>query len=263
MGQRELERYLCDKGSLRVRDHVKGFSFPGFEVVERLTQREDLAELIVRPTEGRRRNLQRFRVFSPPLNASAEIRTRFLRKANNTLDALAKTGEHPNLLRVWSVPNDFGHVIEGSEWSEEGIRTLVQTEPEARFQRAEEVLELLIPAKSVEPVPLPSNRELTPGETYDLFEIEKLHAQGGHSQIYSAFRGSQRERLALKVFNADVSQDRAQAELKAAKADSKLQFAKMDLVRTTRSCRMAVASFSRSTKRSNTSAHVRVIILGS
>ena len=363
----QIKAVVAKFESLRVRDHVKGYSFPGFEVVERLTQREDLAELIVRPTEGRRRNLQRFRAFFPPLNASADVRERFLRKANNTLDALAKTGEHPNLLRVWRVPNDHGHVIEGSEWSEEGtladlldrspaglpwehalalvrgileglvivhgqavihrmlkpenvllcgtvprlmnfdlayqlednhvtvipdtavikpnpytapevylkqepseatdlfsvgvilfevlagrppfkasadlaaagghlqpaqlkvlppatpdialqvIRTLVQTEPDKRFQRAEEVLELLVPVKPAEQIPLPSNRELAPGEHYDLFEIEALHAQGGHSQIYSAFRGSQRERLALKVFNTDVSQDRAQAELKAAK----------------------------------------------
>lgn len=354
--------------SLRVRDHVKGYSFPGYEVVERLTQREDLVELIVRPTEGRRRNLQRFRVFCPPISVKADDRARFLRKANNTLDALAKTGEHPNLLRVWNVPNEYGHVIEGSEWSEEGtladlldrsasgvsweqalplvlgileglvvvhgqavihrmlkpenvllcggiprlmnfdlayhleehhstvipdvslikpnpyiapevylkqepseatdlfsvgviiyellagrapfkasadlantggqlqdaqfkglpttipdivlqvIQTLVQTEPDKRFQRAEEVLELLLPVKSVEQSPLPSNRELGQGETYDLFQIEALHARGGHSQIYRAIRGSQQERVALKIFNADVSQDRARAELQAARA---------------------------------------------
>ena len=354
--------------SLRVRNHVKGYSFPGFEVVERLTQREDLVELVVRPTESRRRNLQRFRVFFPPLNASADVRASFLRRANNTLDALSKTGEHPNLLRVWNVPNDFGHVIEGSEWSEEGtladlrdrspkglpweqaeplvrgileglvavhkqavihrmlkpenvllcgvvprlmnfdlayqlednhvtvipdvsvikpnpytapevylkqepseatdlfsvgvilfellagqppfkasadlaltvgqlqqaqlkslpsatpdvalqvIRQLVQTDPHKRPQRAEEVLALLDSVKRIETSPLPSNRELAAGERYDLFEIEALHARGGHSQIYSAFRGSQRERLALKVFNTDVPQDRARAELRAAQA---------------------------------------------
>jgi serine/threonine protein kinase len=353
---------------LRVRDHVKGYNFPGYEVVERLTQRDDLVELIVRPTEGRRRNLQRFRVFCPPINIKAEDRAHFLRKANNTLDALAKAGEHPNLLRVWNVPNEYGHVIEGSEWSEEGtladlldrspsgvswekalplvrgileglvvmhkqavihrmlkpenvllcgvvprlmnfdlayqleenhvtvipdvslikpnpytapevylkqepseatdlfsvgvilfellagrtpfkasadlaitgghlqdahlkdlpktipdigvqvIQTLVQTQPDRRFQRAEEVLELLIPVKAVEQTPLPSNRELAQGETYDLFQIEALHARGGHSQIYRAIRGSQQERVALKVFNADVSQDRARAELRAAQS---------------------------------------------
>jgi serine/threonine protein kinase len=364
----QIKAVVAKFESLRVRDHVKGYNFPGYEVVERLTQREDLVELIVRPTEGRRRNLQRFRAFCPPLNVKPDDRARFLRKANNTLDALAKAGEHPNLLRVWNVPNEFGHVIEGSEWSEEGtladlldrspggvsweealplvrgmleglvvvhkqavihrmlkpenvllcgvvprlmnfdlayqleenhvtvipdvslitpnpyiapevylkrepseatdlfsvgvilfelltgrtpfkasadlattggllqdahfkglpktipdialqvIRTLVQTEPDKRFQRAEEVLELLAPVKAVEQTPLPSNRELGQGETYDLFQIEALHARGGHSQIYRAIRGSQQERVALKVFNADVSQDRARAELRAAQA---------------------------------------------
>lgn len=364
----QIKAVVAKFESLRVRDHVKGYSFPGYEVVERLTQREDLVELIVRPTEGRRRNLQRFRVFYPPLNAKPTDRALFFRKANNTLDALAKAGEHPNLLRVSSVPNDYGHVIEGSEWSEEGtladlldclpdgmpweqalplvrgileglvvvhkqavihrmlkpenvllcgtvprlmnfdlayqleenhvtvipdvslikpnpytapevylkqepceatdlfsvgvilyellvgrpplkastdlaatggqlvdsqirglpntipdialqvIRTLVQTEPHKRFQRAEKVLELLVPAKAVEQTPLPSNRELSQGETYDLFQIEALHAYGGHSQIYRAIRGCQQERVALKIFNADVSQDRARAELRAAQA---------------------------------------------
>jgi serine/threonine protein kinase len=368
LNSEQVKAVVAKFESLRVRDHVKGYSFPGYEVVERLTQREDLVELIVRPTEGRRRNLQRFRAFYPPLKATADDRVRFLRKSNNTLDALAKAGEHPNLLRVWNVPNEYGHVIEGSEWSEEGtltdlldrspsgvsweqalplvrgileglvvvhkqavihrmlmpenvllcgvvprlmnfdlayqleenhvtvipdvslikpnpyiapevylkrepgeatdlfsvgvilfellagrtpfkasadlattgghlqdsqfkglpktipdialqvIRTLVQTEPDKRFQRAEDVLELLAPAKAVEQTPLPSNRELGQGETYDLFQIEALHAQGGHSQIYRAIRGSQQEHVALKVFNADVSQDRARAELRAAQA---------------------------------------------
>jgi len=57
------------------------------------------------------------------------------------------------------------------------IRTLVQTEPDKRFQRAEEVLELFVPVKAVEQTPLPSNRELGQGETYDLFQIEALHAR--------------------------------------------------------------------------------------
>lgn len=354
--------------SLRVLDRVKGYNFPGYEVVDRLTQREDLIELIVRPTTGRRRNLQRFRIFSPALKASAAEREHFLRKANNTLDALAKAGEHPNLLRVWSVPHEHGHVIEGSEWSEEGtladllerspkglpweqalslirgilkglsavhdeavihrmlkpdnillcgtiprlmnfdlayqleedhvtvipdaavlkpnpyiapevyhkeepseatdlfsvgviffklltgrtpfgastdlaasggqlpddtlrilaapipdiarqlIHTLVQTQRDRRFQRVEEVLALLSPAQATEPARLPPNRELVRGETHDLFMIEALHAQGGHAQIYRAIRGSNQERIALKVFNADVSQDRARAELAAAQA---------------------------------------------
>lgn len=120
LNSEQIKAVVAKFENLRVRDHVKGYCFPGYEVVERLTQREDLVELIVRPTEGRRRNLQRFRAFCPPINVKPDDRASFLRKANNTLDALAKAGEHPNLLRVWNVPNEFGHVIEGSEWSEEG-----------------------------------------------------------------------------------------------------------------------------------------------
>lgn len=98
------------------------------------------------------------------------------------------------------------------------IQTLVQTERERRFQRVEQILEFLAPAKPAVPAPVSPNCELTPGETYDLFQIEALHAKGGHAQIYRAIHGSQQERVALKVFNADVSQDRARAELSAAQA---------------------------------------------
>ena len=365
----QIKAIVAKYETLRVRDHVKGYNFPGYEVVERLTQREDLVELVVRPVEGRRRGLQRFRIFYPPLKASSIERDHFLRKANNTLDALAKAGEHPNLLRVSSVPNDHGQVIEGSEWSEEGtladlidrfpeglvwpealplvsaileglvvvhrqavvhrmlrpenillcgavpklmnfdlayqfeddhvtvipdtslikpnpytapevytkrdpseatdlfsvgviifellvgrppfkasgelansgggqltlaqlsilrpkvpdiafelVKTLVQIEQKKRFQRAEDVLELLGPRVAEGDGLRSPNRELKSGEIHDLFQIEALHAQGGHSKIYRAIRGSQQERMALKVFSADVSQDRARAELMAAQA---------------------------------------------
>ena len=353
---------------LRVKE-AKGYNFPGYEVVERLTQRANLIELIVRPKEGRRRGLQRFRIFSPP-HSSQHERELFLRRANNTLDALAKIGDHPNLLRVWSVPNEYGQIIEASEWSEEGtiadlidqnaggiprervlpmikgileglcavhreaiihrmlspenvllcgqvprlmnfdlayqlednhvtvipdvstlksspftapevylkqepseatdlfsvgvilfemltgqlpfkassdlaasggylapekmqlliaktsgtipvsevVAFLLEFDPKKRFQRAEEVLEMLFPKVPGESGPKSVNRELTRGETYDLYQIDALIATGGHSQTYRAIQGSQQERIALKVFNADVSQDRAWAELRAAQA---------------------------------------------
>lgn len=354
--------------NLRVKEHVKGYNFPDHEVVQRLTEREDLVELIVRPKEGRRRNLQRFRIFYPPQNSSVDEKQRFLRRANNTLDALEKAGEHPNLLRVWSVPNEYGHVIEGSDWSEEGtlasmieqsretgvpweqartlitgilqglaivheqvvvhraikpeniliagrvpkimnfdlayhlednhvtviadpselkldpytapevyqkkgpseatdlfsvgvilfemltgqkpfkcstdlaaaggrltssklaavpedppvarqlIDYLVRTSAHERLQRAEKLLELLTPQQPHEEEPKEVNRQLMPGETYDLYRIEELIEKGGNSQIYSAIHGHQQERVAIKMFDTDVAQDRAWAELRAAQS---------------------------------------------
>lgn len=42
---------------------------------------------------------------------------------------MAKVGDHPNILKVWSVPNEDNFVVEGSDWSETGtLRDLLQGE---------------------------------------------------------------------------------------------------------------------------------------
>ena len=84
---------------------------------------------------------------------------------------LAATGGHLQDAQLKGLPKTIPDI------ALQVIQTLVQTEPDKRFQRAEEVLELLVPVKAVEQTPLPSNRELGQGETYDLFQIEALHAR--------------------------------------------------------------------------------------
>ncbi|MCD6304949.1 MAG: protein kinase, partial [Deltaproteobacteria bacterium] len=105
---------------LQVEQPVSGYNFPGYEIVEKLTQRPDLLEVLVRPLDSGIRGLQRFRVFNPDPDASLTERQRFLARARNTLKTVAKTGDHPNILKVWDRTGDDGIPVEGSDWSEAG-----------------------------------------------------------------------------------------------------------------------------------------------
>jgi serine/threonine protein kinase len=353
---------------LRVKGEVKAYNFPGYDTVERLTRREDLVELVMRPKAGRLRNLQRFRIFTCPAQAAKNEKERFLRRARNTFDAIGKAGDHRNLLRVWEIPNEYGQIVEASESSDQGSladlidrsegglplnealafvrgilhgliavhsqavihrmvkpenillsghtpklmnfdlayhleedhltvitdgtrlksdaytapevyqrgepseatdlfsvgvilfelitgappfkastdlasmdgqmsRTsrdllaakapanivqladfLVRTDPKQRLQRAEDALELLdAGSRPTEPLP-DANRILPAGEIYDVYEIDRLVGQGAQSQIYAAFRGHARERIALKLFDVDIPQEKVWAERAAAQS---------------------------------------------
>lgn len=113
----------------RVTEHLKSlgqprqasrYSIPGYEIVEHLTQKPDLIEVVARPQTGRFRKLFRFRVFPPPTKADPQEKKQVLKRAQNTLDAVTQIGDHPHILRVWPVPDETGAIIEGSEWSEQG-----------------------------------------------------------------------------------------------------------------------------------------------
>ncbi|OQB76594.1 MAG: Serine/threonine-protein kinase StkP [Deltaproteobacteria bacterium ADurb.Bin135] len=116
----KIERVGHYLESLQHSKREKGHVFPGFEIIERLTERPDLVEYVVRPKEGKIRRSQRFRVFLPPQGSNVHEKERFLARARNTLDAIAKIGDYPNILKVWPVPDETGLIIEGSDWSEQG-----------------------------------------------------------------------------------------------------------------------------------------------
>ena len=96
------------------------YTIPGYETVEYLVQRPESIELLARPIGPVARGLNRFRVFRVPDTLTGLERERFMRKAYNTLDAVSQLQEHPNILKVWLVPNDEGDIIEGSDWSDTG-----------------------------------------------------------------------------------------------------------------------------------------------
>jgi serine/threonine protein kinase len=96
------------------------YTIPGYEIVDYIYQTPECIELIARPTDGRARGLNRFRIFRPPLDVTDKEKARFVKKATNTLSAVSEMEDHPNIHRVWRVPNDFGDIIEMSDWSEIG-----------------------------------------------------------------------------------------------------------------------------------------------
>ncbi len=74
----KIERVGHYLESLQHSKREKGHVFPGFEIIERLTERPDLVEYVVRPKEGKIRRSQRFRVFLPPQGSNVHEKERFL-----------------------------------------------------------------------------------------------------------------------------------------------------------------------------------------
>lgn len=95
-------------------------NIPGFEIVEDLTHTREKLEFLIRPLEKKLHTIKRARVFCVDLTASAEARKQERIKALNNLGALEQISDHPNILKVWQIPNDDGLVIEASDWSQEG-----------------------------------------------------------------------------------------------------------------------------------------------
>jgi serine/threonine protein kinase len=141
---------LKDENILHVREYFeslrqikapRSYNLPGYEVVQHLTQRSDLIEIVARPTDGRYRTLKRFRIFFPPYDLEDVEKKRFALRARGTIDAVSRIGDHPNILKVWPVPDESGALIEGSEWSEEGtLRDMINSRKNAFG--AEEALQI-------------------------------------------------------------------------------------------------------------------------
>lgn len=112
-----LSEYLT---SLNMPGRPRGLQFPGYELIEYLYQSTDRVEVVARRTDVRYQQLSRLRVFFNPQGGSPEEKRMFHERATATLNAAAKVGDHPNILKVWSVPNDYGYIVEGSDWSQEG-----------------------------------------------------------------------------------------------------------------------------------------------
>jgi serine/threonine protein kinase len=101
------------------RKQVK-YAVPGYETVEYLSQKPECIELIARPIDGRAKGLNRFRVFRTPFQATAEEKERFMKRAYSTLNTVSQIEYHPHIQKVWVIKNDYGDIIEGSDWSETG-----------------------------------------------------------------------------------------------------------------------------------------------
>lgn len=120
---------LSNEEAKTVRDYIRSLhqpgkprviQFPGHEIVKRLYQAEDREELIALPTDVRARRLTRLRIFFNTASFQSDISRESFERAKATLEAVSNIGYHLNILQVWSVPSQEGHLIEGSDWSEQG-----------------------------------------------------------------------------------------------------------------------------------------------
>ncbi len=136
---------LSDEEALKIRGCVEGLhqpgrphdiQFPGYEIVDRLHQSQEREEVIARRTDVRRRRLTRLRVFFDVARYAESETNALAERARATLNAVANVGDHPNILRVWSVPNEDGHLIEGSDWSEQGtLRDMISQQAPIELNR--------------------------------------------------------------------------------------------------------------------------------
>jgi len=118
----------------------RDFLFPGYEIVERLYQQTDRAEVVAKRTDIRHRRLSRLRIFFSPTDKDEAEKRRAHERATATLNAVAKIGDHPNVLKVWSIPNENNYVVEGSDWSETGtLEDLLEREGALTIERATKI----------------------------------------------------------------------------------------------------------------------------
>ena len=116
----QIDALLRFLGGLATPPRSNLYTVPGYETVQYLFQGLGRIELLARPLDGRTRGLKRFRIFRLPTTGTPEERERAKRQAMNTLDAVERIGDHPNIHRVLALRNDEGDIIEGSEWSDAG-----------------------------------------------------------------------------------------------------------------------------------------------
>jgi serine/threonine protein kinase len=153
----------------------RDFIFPGYEIVERLYQHIDRAEFIARRTDIRHHRLSRLRMFFPPTQANNDQAGLFHERATATINAVAKTGDHPNILKVWSVPNENNYIVEGSDWSETGtLRDLLKEEGSLPIDRAQLIFVGLLKGLQVIHGEYVVHRSLSPENILMLDDTPKL-----------------------------------------------------------------------------------------
>jgi serine/threonine protein kinase len=142
--------YLCRINKPKVNIN---YTIPGFETIEYINQSATVIELIVRPLAGNSRRLNRFRVFRLSQQGSTLEIERFKKIAVNTFNAVSLINEHPNIGKVWLVPNEEGDIIEGSDWSEVGtLRDVInECKEDNRFpvEKTNQILQGIINGLSV------------------------------------------------------------------------------------------------------------------
>ncbi|MDY0132616.1 MAG: NERD domain-containing protein kinase family protein [Desulforegulaceae bacterium] len=101
---------ICDYiNSLNEPKKPESIKFNGLKIVEKIYQDENYEELIAKRENSK--NLRKLRVIYD--------KSRF-RDPERTLKTVEEIGDHPNILKVTDIPNDYGYLIESSDWSNQG-----------------------------------------------------------------------------------------------------------------------------------------------
>ena len=118
----------------------RDFVFPGYQIIERLYQYEDRAEVVARRTDLRHNRLSRMRIFYPG-TGDQETRQQAHERATATLNAVALIGDHLNILKVVDVPNENNYIVESSDWSETGtLRDVLNQKVSLKPSKAIEII---------------------------------------------------------------------------------------------------------------------------
>jgi len=172
-GQRKnFEKYLKQ---LHYPNQPKNFLFPGYDIIKQLYRDSDRAEIVAQRNDIKHQKLTRLRIFFPKTNASIDEQKRFHKKALASLEAVAKIDNHPNILYVWSVPNENNFIVEGSEWSETGtLHDMIKQEKKLSVEVSKKIFEgILYGLKAIHEQDV-IHRNLTPKNILMVNDTPKL-----------------------------------------------------------------------------------------
>lgn len=175
LSERQCEEFVSFLRKLQTPSLPRDYEFPGYEIVNRLYQHTDRAEVIARRTDVRYKRLSRLRIFFPPATDDRDEQRQFHEKATATLNAVAKIGDHTNILKVWSVPNENNFIVEGSDWSETGtLRDVLQQEAPLSWNKTRELAAGILAGLSALHRELVIHRALSPENVLVVGSIPKL-----------------------------------------------------------------------------------------
>ncbi len=114
---------------------------PGYELIKNLSDTRNKREILVRSTKNELQSIHRLRIYLPDNTLDPEKQRQQQARSLNSLKALSKIGEHPNIIKFWEVPNEHDYLIEASDWSEEGtLATMLEESGKLQYQQALEIM---------------------------------------------------------------------------------------------------------------------------
>jgi serine/threonine protein kinase len=147
---KKLETRLTGPQTAMVLNKIKTFGLPrkarretvsGYQTRENLTWTSNRLEVLATPLNTDFQTVKRLRIFLTDLKADRHTQETQRKQSLNSLKAIERIGDHPNVLKVWSVPDENGRVVECSDWSEEGtLATLIAARKNLSVDEANKII---------------------------------------------------------------------------------------------------------------------------